>query len=269
MVIMRILGLNIVFSALLLLGCSKEKFANIVVVGHAGNGLDNTASLYHDNSLESIELALSTQGCQGIEVDVQLSLDGTLWLYHDTNLSDDTNGSGCIPELTDDELSGLHYKTPNQESLIQLNQIPSDWLPGKRLFLDIRHVNACSGQQVSIDEMLEAIQDFVNNHPDVEIWTASNALGWAQDLSAAGYQTVYEIASEEHYDQVKGSLAGIEAVIIRNANISKEAVSLIQSEGRKVILYDFRSSVSTRKAFRKLPDMVITDNLRAAIIQKN
>lgn len=269
MVIMRILGLNIVFSALLLLGCSKEKFAKIVVVGHAGNGLENTASLYHDNSLESIELALSTQGCQGVEVDVQLSLDGTLWLYHDMDLSKETCGSGCIPELTDDELLDIHYKTPHQESLIRLDQIPIDWLSGKRLLLDVRHLNACSGQEISVTNVLSAIQGFVNDYPNVEIWTVSNALGWAQSLSGAGYRTVYEIVSEEHYNQVKGSLTGIEAVIVRNANISKEAVSLIQSEGRKVMLYDFRSSASTRKAFRKLPDMVITDNLRAAIIQKN
>ena len=93
------------------------------LLGHAGMGLSIENSFYHDNSLESIELALSINGCDGLEVDVQMSLDNSLWLYHDPNLETQTNLNGCISCKTDKELENGRYKTLHKEKLIKLMKL--------------------------------------------------------------------------------------------------------------------------------------------------
>ena len=73
---------------LLIFSCQKKQDnANTKIIGHGATGLKMQSSFYHDNSLESIHKALETEGCDGIEIDVQLSASGTLWLFHDAELA--------------------------------------------------------------------------------------------------------------------------------------------------------------------------------------
>ena len=55
---------KIVLMSILLVSCSKKKeFDQIKVVGHAATGLEILNSVYHDNSEEAVEMALSIEGC--------------------------------------------------------------------------------------------------------------------------------------------------------------------------------------------------------------
>ena len=114
---MRKSGLVILCSLLMAISsCNKHgDYSNIRILGHGGNGLDNPNTLFHDNSLESIELALLTDGCDGIEIDVQLSMDNTLWLYHDPTLDTESDGEGCVATSSDAYLSSLNYQSINKE----------------------------------------------------------------------------------------------------------------------------------------------------------
>ena len=77
---MRLISLSLL---LMLFSCEKTEYNEIEIVGHAGMGLDMQNSIYHDNSLEAIQLALSYGGSNGVEVDVQMDNEGCLWLFHD------------------------------------------------------------------------------------------------------------------------------------------------------------------------------------------
>ena len=49
--------------------------------------------------------------------------------------------------------------------------------------------------------------------------------------------------------------------------IEKNEVELIQSLGKQVVIFEMRSAVGIRKALRKNPNTIITDDLREALIE--
>ena len=77
------------------------------VIGHRG-----APSRYPENTLPSFEAAF-TQGCAGIELDVQQSADGELWVFHDWSLERCTNGTGLLREKTSAQLRGLNAGSPD------------------------------------------------------------------------------------------------------------------------------------------------------------
>jgi len=76
----------------------------IKIVGHKG------ASGYAtENTLSSFQMAINT-GCDRAELDVHKTKDGQIVVFHDDNVSNLTNGSGFVCDLTLAELKALEYK---------------------------------------------------------------------------------------------------------------------------------------------------------------
>lgn len=85
------------------------------IVGHRG-----AAGYAAENSLESFAKAISI-GCQRAELDVQLTKDNALIVFHDDEISRVTNGKGKISELTFDELR--RFTLPNGETIPTLQEV--------------------------------------------------------------------------------------------------------------------------------------------------
>jgi len=86
--------------------CSKnESLPGIRKIGHGGMGL---YSDYPMNSYESLMQALIL-GADGTEMDVQMTQDSVLVLFHDAELAHKTTGSGAIHDHTWDELKDVKY----------------------------------------------------------------------------------------------------------------------------------------------------------------
>ncbi len=89
--------------------CSKDpvvwKIRNlnndqISVFGHGGMGI---SSLYPINSLPSIRESIDV-GADGTEMDIQMSNDSVLFLFHSNRLEDQTSCSGSLHEKTAEEI---------------------------------------------------------------------------------------------------------------------------------------------------------------------
>lgn len=78
----------------------KEKF--IRVWAHRGCSMQ-----YPENSIEAFLQAANTPGIVGVELDVQLTKDGEVVVFHDENVSRVTNGNMGIVEYTLKELKEL------------------------------------------------------------------------------------------------------------------------------------------------------------------
>lgn len=270
---MRRLALNIVGSGLALLMFSacqkKDAYADISIIGHGGNGLENINTFFHDNSLESILKALETDGCDGVELDVQMSIDGTLWLYHDPDLISETTGSGCIPSLSDQYLETINYSTLQKEKLIRLSQVSTEYLVGRSLYIDVRNLNTCNDSEVEMTTFINELSSFRNDNPGIsDFVVCTNSPTWLAAFDLAGYNTMARITSISHYNQLILAYPYLKSIIAANQDISKEEVSLIQSDGREVVIFNVRSTSGTRKAIKKLPNAIMTDDLHNAIIEK-
>lgn len=252
----------------LITACSKEKnFDNIKVFGHAGMGLNILNSVFHDNSKEAIELAMSIEGCDGVEIDVQLSKDGDLWLYHDSFLESETNGVGCVSNLMSSELSQLNYKGSTNEKMISLDQIDWTLFKGREIFLDLRHYNTCTEEYVSVDTVIARILE-VQSDIDVSVHCILSYTSWIQPFLIAGLNVDYSIYSIQEFRAFEISYPLISGYIVKNSEFSEKEIQEIKNKNKKVYIFEIRSPKGIRSALKKQPNGVITDDIRATLIEK-
>lgn len=73
---------------------------------------------YPENTLPAFEAAAKLPNVTGIELDVQLSKDGEIVVFHDESVSRVTDGEGRIADLTFQELRELRFKYDNSQTFI-------------------------------------------------------------------------------------------------------------------------------------------------------
>jgi len=103
---------TLLLGSTLFFSCEKFSFTienlnndGIQVLGHGGMGVH---SLLPMNSLASVTNCIE-KGAVGTELDVQLSKDGKLVAFHDTDLSESTSSCGLINNYTWEELKEVRY----------------------------------------------------------------------------------------------------------------------------------------------------------------
>lgn len=112
-----------------------------VVIAHRG-----ASTHAPENTLAAFNLAVS-QGAPVIELDVQLSADGEVVVFHDCSVSRTTDGSGRIRHLTLKDLKSLHAGAsfgtsyPNAK-IPTLNEIFNDINPDTFLNIELKNLNS-------------------------------------------------------------------------------------------------------------------------------
>lgn len=75
------------------------------VIGHRGSGA-NAESDLPENTIASVLRAVAEGACM-VEIDVQLSADGVVYVMHDDTVDRTTDGIGCVRRLSAAELDSL------------------------------------------------------------------------------------------------------------------------------------------------------------------
>lgn len=253
--------------ALLAFSCKKkEQFDGVRLIGHAGAGLDSETSPYHDNSQEAIDYAIQMEGIDGVEIDIQCSASGSMWLFHDETLDNDTKGEGCVNSVTDDYLSTLFYNGLEKEALLKLADLDFPFAT-KTCFLDVRHYNSCTAQFLDQQTVINAIDAAILPFSVPEVSVITNNPGWVHGFYLKGWKVYFEPASANSYLN-SGQLSETAGLCIRNSEIDKSEVELVKQAGKEVIIFEVRSPKGIRSGLRKYPNYLMIDNLKAAIIEK-
>lgn len=74
-------------------------------LGHRGTGPTRPGHPFPENSISSF-LAAMEQGADGISLDVEITKDGKLIVMHDDTVDRTTDCTGCVSEMTFDEIRG-------------------------------------------------------------------------------------------------------------------------------------------------------------------
>lgn len=258
-----------IFAMILLSSCKKhEDFNDVKIIGHAISGLNVPSSVFHDNSREALEMTVGTSGCDGIEIDLQLSASKSLWLFHNTELNGETNASGCIDSKSDEELNSVHYKSIHKEKLLALKNVPFDRLKGKTLMLDLRHSDYCKSKIHAVQDFLDQLESIPElQDGSMEVMVLLSYAPWADFFTGTGHKVIWCPAV---YGEVAIAMENpaFDGVIIRNSEISKEQVAQLKSAGKKVIIFEVRSPKGIKNAMKKRPDYLVTDDVKATIIEK-
>lgn len=254
----------------LLFSCSKKK-AEIInlngnqidVFGHAGSGISST---YPTNSFESIQHAFDL-GATGSEMDVQLTKDSVLVIFHNETMDGNTTLSGRVRDLLWSEIaSGQYDVTPYTNYKIWrvtdlINQLDGIDL---RFTFDIKlypSANEDAGQYFNC--FAHAIEQlfaqfglhstcFVESQDVTFITTLkSKDVTIKQFIYPQVFETGLQIAQN----------LDLFGITISTKNISKEQVELAHSLNYWVTIWDVHSRKENREAVQKAPDMIQTDNL--------
>ncbi len=244
---------------------SKIKNLNndrITIFGHAGMGI---ASQFPINTFESINSALAL-GADGVEVDLQMTKDSVLILFHNQRLEEQTNLDGLISEREWSYIQGATYIDPifSEYKIISLDQ----------LFSNLKDVKK---YQFSFDlEFHEA------SHPDFYISTYVNALIKVIEKHDMAENIFIESQRIRYLEKIQllrpnlnlfyweNTASGIQTAInmnlfgfiIQTDYITAEQIKEAHDAGIRVCLFGLQSKNENLDAIEKSPDFLQTDKVK-------
>lgn len=142
-------GLLIILSASLS-NCSKNNSKpNIDVFGHAGTSLHRDRAVYPADSYESVQYAIDVLDADGVEVDVQMTKDSVLVLYHDSYLDQASTFVGCVSDYNYAELQHLKLDYTNYELVTLKKVLEFVQSRYKKVYLDVKIYDYCTNDIIS------------------------------------------------------------------------------------------------------------------------
>jgi len=250
----------------LMFSCKKgDKYPDIALYGHGANGIDIQTAPYQENTLEAIDYALSFPEVVGVELDIQWSKEGTAWLFHDEDLSTQTNQQGCIRSMSDILLEEVKYQGIHGEHLPRLNEV-AEHVKGRKVILDVKNSYGCDVPATSqqVEESFLAFKNLLENTEVAVIVEDLSDLSFYQSIGWKVYLNAYSIADFQatvNWEQTDG-------IVIRNESVSAEEVAEMKALGKEVIIFEAKAPKPIRKALKKQPTMFLADDIRAALIEK-
>lgn len=266
--------------AILVFGCAKidlspNELDEILVIGHGGMGFMSPQNPLPENSLESIKEAMELLRADGVEVDVQVSAEGTLWLYHDEFLQTMTNCQGCLSEKTDAELRQCRYRNflansgpgPKLITLAELFAYFQSYPEFPLLVLDLKVSSPCADSAIHRQwrrEKFAAHIDSLARHfraSERILVTTPNFLALQAVRQLNDKILLYaEIGGEDYLDEILRD--GFDGVIVYNERASAERIHMFKGAGLGILLFNMKTRQGISEAINKQPDMLMTDNIR-------
>ena len=247
---------------LVLVSCSKENQSfETKVIAHAGAGLDISLNPFPDNTQDAVTYSLNI-GVKCIEIDLQLTSDDHLMLFHDNYLNGKTTHEGCVNSKSKNEMEEVRYAFFASQRINHLSEM--DFGDLEELFLDIRHYNWCNGITIDNTRIVNAINSFRNNSEIPRIIVASNNLSILDEINAPGLLQCYEAIDFDNLKSVAEE-KDYPLFIIRNERITQDQIKYVQDLGKKVIVFDMRTHDGNKKALEKNPDYIMTDAIQSGL----
>lgn len=261
-----------ILSIILLSSCGKEQYdiANINgnridVLGHGGMGYNSSLPL---NSLESIQMALES-GADGTEMDIQLSKDSVLVLYHDELLDTRTNGSGKVISQNWEELSAVQYNRVafDAYNVIRVKDV-IDKLDDNRsysLTFDCKSfpadANSIGTYSLSFARAIKKAFDEHQLHEKVIVEASSIQLIQEIQQIDSSIRILYYPDSFESGFQVATDM-NLHGITISMHKITKEQIEEAHINGLFVTIWQARTRKNNREAIQMNPDMIQSDKLK-------
>lgn len=135
---------SILLVTLTVSSCHKQEYKpTVLVFAHAGMSLYEERAIYPANSFEAIRYSVDVLGAEGIEIDVQMTKDSVLVLFHDAYITTSPNYDGCVGNYNWEILKGLKLNN-SAYKIIQLDTVMNFLADRKvKMYLDLKPYNFC------------------------------------------------------------------------------------------------------------------------------
>lgn len=208
-----------------------------------------------ENTYAAAKLCLSW-GIDYLEVDVNTSKDGVLYLIHDPDVDRTTDGRGLVTRLTSDDIDRLDAgsrfdpkfsgeRVPRLEPFLR-------WIKGRvKIYFDVK----AADPEVLIDAVYR-----VGMENDCFFW--SSDLSWLAQLKRIDPKTTIKTNVRNTNEvQKMRELYGTDIVEVGLRNMSKELVNSCRSLGIKIMIHHGeRDAEAFKKVLEWNVDMILCNH---------
>ncbi len=247
----------------------------IYVVGHGGTGFQSAYNEMPENSLSSITKAIEVYNADGVEVDVQLTKDLNLVLYHDDKLETSTNGNGFLYDYNLEELNRFKYDRDFytniflDEHIITLETVLQKFSQRNikpQIHLDLR-TWLYDNHQYSFEEFIELyttkiVQLILKYNYQEYTYISSGSSEALLAIQKINPNLKLMLATSDVY----GLLSLIKqnnwyGIVAQNANMTKQKIDYAHQNKIRVALFNVKIQSEIVDAVNKHPEFILTDNI--------
>jgi glycerophosphoryl diester phosphodiesterase len=262
---------------LLSTGCNKIKYypdkefdgSTTRFLAHRGGG----GTGFPENSINGIENGLSK--LDGVEVDIQISKDGTIWLSHNNIIESCDKDSGkCFSQLTDQEILNVdicdnaNYTYTRLENVFEIMSVQ---YPGSYISLDVKAWSPCNSDEWNILSSLKKLANVIvelshtyklESKVMVESETAE-FLDYVKDGNSniKCYLTAFGDFERGMLKALENGYDGISFEYKFDEEINAQHVELLHKKGLKIQLWTVNTESDLDEAISLKPDFIQTDNI--------
>ena len=258
---------------------------NLVVLGHAGSGFYTALSPFNyrpPSSWRGFRRAL-LRGADGIEIDIQLSRDSVVMVYHDQKLEDGSTGTGCISQHTAAEITQVRYRGGFPYDLIQKERpITFDTLLARLnrrpsfpfIHLDLHESDQClvPGHQhdrtpLLVRQIAASLARARVPLGKVLFVTEEAATVRLARKAIPGIRVGLEIASAEFDFGLKvAKTEKVHTLVLDADRVIPEQCRQAHEAGFKVVIFGGRSGKDLLRVLATQPDEIEVDNVKRLLI---
>ena len=278
------------FGLVQLTGCTATRPApdpQLVVLGHAGSGFFTPISPFNfrpPSSWRGVEHALRL-GADGVEVDLQLSQDSVVMLYHDQKLENSSTGRGCVSEHPAAALTQLRYRGGWPDDWFQHERpVTFDTLLARlsrrpafpRLHLDLHEDDQCLPADHQHDRTPVLIRQIARSLRRYRV-PAERVLLVTQEggtipLARAALPQVrigLEIASDEFTSGLRQArTAKVHTVVLDADRVTPDQTAQARAAGLAVVVFGGRSGKDIARVLAARPNEIEVDNVKRLLIMQ-
>jgi len=217
-------------------------------------------TLYPANSFEAIQYSVDVLGAEGVEIDIQLTKDSVLVLFHDPFITTSPGFSGCVGNYNWSVLKDLKHNYSDYH-IVKLDTI-MHYLKSRnvKVYLDIKPFNFCDGSNMPLQVIANEIDSVMKNYTDVE-----RKLVIAGSLNRQLLQllnTDYKCFESTTIDEVLrvAEEDGFDYVMIPHKVLNEESVFRLLHSPFNWGTFGGKSNGQIRKTISFKPDCFISDN---------
>lgn len=230
--------------------------------GHRGTGNSSADNPYPENTIVSL-LAAADEGATMVEIDVQLSADDHVVLMHDPHVESTTDGSGCVRELTRDELQALDAAagTPMAGTGITVPTL-AEVLDQVPLGLNVEIKMVAEGcPQPTAQQMATALSAVLEADPmSRELVVSSFDLDVLDELRAGDPQLSIGMLTVTPITTMVAVERGYDALHLIDGGVDEAAVATVHDAGLQLTAWTVNDPERISMMFDWGVDRIITDD---------
>lgn len=217
---------------------------------------------YLENTMEAFQAAYEA-GADGVELDVQLTQDGEVIIFHDATLDRLTNTTGWVAEWTAEELSNIRMlqSTSTGKKLYKITTLKEymEWVQDKDLITNIE-IKSITSEDYGLErKVLRSVQEYGIKDKVLISSFHKNALLRVKDLDSTmecGLLTPGCNSKILHLTQA----LGVEYIHPHYTSITKDLVLEAERIGLEMNVWTVNDGYALEKMLELGPLGIITDH---------